>query len=72
MSGTVCMGQSEKTSCVDSDFRVHGIDRLRVVDMSVVPFVPNTHTQTTAYILGEIASDKLITEYRLNEGKAPA
>ncbi|KPI42009.1 Alcohol dehydrogenase [acceptor] [Cyphellophora attinorum] len=72
MSGTVCMGQSENTSCVDSDFRVHGIDRLRVVDMSVVPFVPNTHTQTTAYILGEIASDKLITEYRLNEGKAPA
>ena len=30
----------DRTSCVDSKFRVHGVDNLRVVDASVFPRVP--------------------------------
>jgi choline dehydrogenase-like flavoprotein len=40
MSGTVKMGQSAENACVDSHFRVFGLDALRVVDMSIAPFVP--------------------------------
>lgn len=34
------MGRSPEDACVDSRFRVFGLDALRVVDMSVAPFVP--------------------------------
>jgi choline dehydrogenase-like flavoprotein len=34
------MGRSAEDACVDSRFRVLGLEALRVVDMSVAPFVP--------------------------------
>lgn len=40
MSGTAKMGRNAEDSCVDSRFRVFGLDALRIVDMSVAPFVP--------------------------------
>ena len=40
MSCTVKMGTDATNACVDSDFRVYGIEALRVVDLSVCPFVP--------------------------------
>jgi choline dehydrogenase-like flavoprotein len=40
MSCTVKMGKDSKTACVDSNFRVFGLECLRVCDLSVCPFVP--------------------------------
>lgn len=40
MSCTARMGTSPEEACVDSDFRVFGLDALRIVDMSVAPFTP--------------------------------
>ena len=40
MSSTAKMGRSAEDACVDSRFRVFGLNALRVVDMSVAPFVP--------------------------------
>lgn len=56
--GTIVMGQ-----CVDSDFKLCGVEGVRVVDMSVVPLLPCNHTQSTAYLVGEIAAEKMIKEY---------
>jgi choline dehydrogenase-like flavoprotein len=39
MSGTVKMG-ARGEACVDSHFKVFGLQGLRVADMSVLPFVP--------------------------------
>ncbi|KAF2166676.1 GMC oxidoreductase [Zasmidium cellare ATCC 36951] len=64
--GTARMGRDEKDACVDSNFKVFGFSNLRVADMSVCPLIPNNHTQTTAYVIGEIAAEKLIAEYRLD------
>jgi choline dehydrogenase-like flavoprotein len=71
MSSTVCMGLDRTTACVDSNFRVFGLHNLRVVDLSVCPFVPNNHTQSTAYVLGEMAAEKLIKEHGLLESSCP-
>lgn len=40
-SGTVKMGlRNDKAACVDSNFKVYGMEGLRVADMSVCPLVP--------------------------------
>ncbi|KAF7513499.1 hypothetical protein GJ744_008793 [Endocarpon pusillum] len=67
MSGTVKMGrEDDPEACVDNQFRVLGVENLRVADMSVIPIIVNNHTQTTAYQTGMILGDKLIKEYRLD------
>lgn len=68
MTGTCKMGKAEKAdhSVVDSKFRVFGVEGLRVADMSVVPIMPNNHTQTTAYLTGLMCGDKLVDEYGLD------
>ena len=40
MAGTVKMGSPEqKDACVDKNFRVVGLQALRVVDMSIAPIM---------------------------------
>lgn len=67
MSCTAMMGNSAAHAVVDNNFNVFGVKGLRVVDMSITPFVINAHTQSVAYILGEIGADLLAAEYRLGE-----
>lgn len=67
--GTCKMGRNDdKEAVVDKTFRVKGVEGLRVVDMSVAPVTTNNHTQATAYLIGQIASERLIKEYGLNKG----
>ncbi|KAJ7186887.1 alcohol oxidase [Mycena filopes] len=42
---------------VDPDLLVKGLQGLRIVDLSVLPFIPAAHTQASAYIVGERAAD---------------
>ncbi|KAG7440523.1 aryl-alcohol-oxidase from pleurotus Eryingii [Guyanagaster necrorhizus] len=42
---------------VDPDLRVKGIARLRVVDASILPFVPSANTQFAVYMVGERGAD---------------
>lgn len=67
MSCTAMMGRNEKEAVVDSKFRVFGVQGLRVVDLGVCPFVINAHTQSTAYVAGEIGAEVLAEEYGLGK-----
>lgn len=58
---TLAMGKGD-TGAVDSEFRLRGVQRLRVVDLSVCPILTNNHTQVNAYVIGEIAARKIIME----------
>jgi len=83
------MGRAEDPlACVDSNFKVSGVQGLRIADLSVCPVIPryvgyvhmkmssanqrdySNHTQTTAYLIGQKAADKLIAEYQLNAHKS--
>jgi choline dehydrogenase-like flavoprotein len=59
---TLVMGKDE-SSAVDKDFKLSGVEGVRVVDLSVCPLLTNNHTQVNAYVIGEVAARKMIMEY---------
>ncbi|KAF7189670.1 Dehydrogenase pkfF [Pseudocercospora fuligena] len=65
-SCTVKMGtEGDEEACVTSDFKVKGVQNLRVVDLSVLPFLLSCHPMSIAYLVGEIAAEKIIHEHKL-------
>ncbi|CAF1158812.1 unnamed protein product [Adineta ricciae] len=63
--GTCSMGKNEQTSVVDSHFKVHGIDNLRIVDASIFPagFISKSGPCLTVYALAEKAARTLQQMY---------
>lgn len=55
-SGTCSVGRYETGGVVDTEFRVHGVRGLRVVDASVFPVLPATHIQSSVYAVAEMVS----------------
>ena len=47
---------------LDSSFRVRGVSGLRVVDASVYPKIPGTFTLLSTYMVGEKASDVILSQ----------
>ena len=55
---------SDKTSVVDDQLRVHGLQGLRVVDASIMPNMPSANTYSSTMMIAEKASDMI-------RGRAP-
>jgi len=68
MAGSCRMGLDE-LSVVDPELRVHGVEGLRVVDVSVMPSVVAGHCQAAVLAIAERASDLLLD--RRNEPRRP-
>jgi choline dehydrogenase len=64
MGGDSPVAASKLTSVVDTQLRVRGVERLRVVDASVMPTVPRGNTNAPTIALAERAAD-------LIQGRAP-
>jgi choline dehydrogenase len=56
-SGTCRMGPSDRDAVVDDHLAVHGVERLRVVDASVMPRIPRAPTNLTTIAIAERAVD---------------
>lgn len=54
--GTCRMG-SDQAAVVDSNLRVNGVNRLRVVDASIMPRIPSTNTNAATVMIGERAAE---------------
>ncbi len=58
--------QRDTTTVVDAQLNVHGIDKLRVVDASIMPILPSAHTNAVVFMIGEKAAD-IVKHYWRNE-----
>ncbi|WP_406635287.1 GMC family oxidoreductase [Amycolatopsis sp. WGS_07] len=59
-TSTCRMGDpGDPDTVVDSDCRVLGFERLRVVDASIFPYVPRANTNLAAIMAGELMADRL-------------
>jgi choline dehydrogenase len=54
--------QGDRMAVVDSAFRVHGTQGLRVVDASVFPRIPGFFIVTSVYMISEKASDVILAD----------
>ena len=57
--GTAAMGQGPK-AVVDHQLRVHGVDRLRVADASIMPTITSGNTNAPTIMIGEKAAAMII------------
>ena len=65
-SCTCAIGAEASGGVLTSDFKVHGTERLRVVDASVFPRVPGLFIVSAIYMIGEKAADMIKAEMRVN------
>ncbi|WP_265445615.1 GMC family oxidoreductase [Flexivirga meconopsidis] len=62
--GTARIGRDDDPGAVlDGDFRVRGVQGLRVVDASVFPDIPGFFIASAVYLVSEKASAAIISEY---------
>ncbi|UVC19430.1 GMC oxidoreductase [Mesorhizobium onobrychidis] len=52
----------DRNAVLHSSFKVHGIDRLRVVDASVFPKIPGYFIVTPVFMIGEKAADTILAD----------
>ncbi len=63
--GTCRMGPpSDPDAVVGPDLRVHGVEGLRVADVSVLPTIPRANTMLAAILVGEIAARLIAADPR--------
>ncbi|XP_017065810.1 glucose dehydrogenase [FAD, quinone] [Drosophila eugracilis] len=59
-SGTAKMGpRQDPSAVVDARLRVHGIEKLRVVDASIMPYLISGHPNGPVYLIAEKAADMI-------------
>ncbi|MBX5090818.1 GMC family oxidoreductase [Rhizobium lentis] len=64
-SGSLRMGpQSDPMSVVDGRLRVRGVDGLRVIDCSIIPFIPSGNTNAPAMAIGSKAASMIAADHR--------
>ena len=63
-SCTCPIGPAEQTGVLGSDFCVHGVRGLRVVDASVFPRIPGFFIVSAIYMIGEKAADDILASRR--------
>ena len=64
-SGSLRMGpDNDPMAVVDGTLKVRGVDGLRVIDCSIIPFIPSGNTNAPAMAIGSKAADMIGRRHR--------
>ena len=66
-SCTCRIGKREDGGVLSGDFKVHGVEGLRVVDASVFPRIPGFFIVSAVYMIGEKAADAIAADARTTD-----
>ncbi|KAI1213337.1 putative GMC oxidoreductase [Annulohypoxylon truncatum] len=61
--GTTRMSKNVGEGVVDGKLKVFGVDKLRVIDASVIPVIPDCRIQNAVYAVAEKGADLIKAEY---------
>ncbi|BBZ50948.1 GMC family oxidoreductase [Mycobacterium heidelbergense] len=62
--GTNRLSKNIDQGVVDPKLKVHGVNKLRVVDASVFPIIPDCRIQNTVYMVGEKGADLVKADHK--------
>jgi choline dehydrogenase len=62
--GTNRLSKNIDQGVVDPKLKVHGVDKLRVIDASVFPIIPDCRIQNTVYMVGEKGADLIKDDHK--------
>ena len=62
--GTNRLSKNIDQGAVDPKLKVHGVNKLRVIDASVFPIIPDCRIQNTVYMVGEKGADLIKADHK--------
>jgi choline dehydrogenase-like flavoprotein len=62
--GTNRLSKTIDQGVVDPALKVHGVNKLRVVDASIIPIIPDCRIQNSVYMIGEKGADLIKADHK--------